>query len=283
MSAEFSNPDMFALVEIGGEPRVRDIEIGERLGMVRPTNIRQVIEANRAEIEGFGMLHAAHATSPMPNGGSKKVLEFHLNEEQALCVSTLSNAPRAPEVRAMLIRTFTAFRRGLLVSANEPFRAINAAAIVAAVKEAALVAFREMIPAIVPEILNAIVPKLTEQVIEARVAADKRVAVLHFRSTLEILKEHGIPQTGRRGFVTSMTASLKDFCLKEGGTAERCPHSGKWLFPAQIVPKWWRMVGQARADEYLRKKFGPKDDQGATQGSLKLVVKNEKPKKDGAA
>jgi hypothetical protein len=64
---------------------VLDTDLAERLGMARPTNIRtDLILPNRAELESFGTLQETAASSPMPNGGFRKVTAYFLNEEQAL-------------------------------------------------------------------------------------------------------------------------------------------------------------------------------------------------------
>lgn len=47
--------DMITLTEIDGEPRALDLDVAARLGMKRPTNIRQLIEKNREELEAFGL------------------------------------------------------------------------------------------------------------------------------------------------------------------------------------------------------------------------------------
>ncbi len=51
--------DLFALsdlnAEFDNEPRIRDILIGERLGYERPRKIRELIEVNLAELEGYGL------------------------------------------------------------------------------------------------------------------------------------------------------------------------------------------------------------------------------------
>lgn len=99
-----------AITEIENEPRARDLDIGKRLGLSRARDIRQLIERNKEELEGFGpVCGTAPQTSPK---GGRPSIEYWLNEEQALLVSTLSNAPNAPAVRAMLIRTFVAWRKG---------------------------------------------------------------------------------------------------------------------------------------------------------------------------
>ncbi|WP_146203798.1 hypothetical protein [Azospirillum sp. TSO5] len=46
--------DLNCVAAVEGEPRVLDTELAAALGMARPTNIRNVIELNNAELEGFG-------------------------------------------------------------------------------------------------------------------------------------------------------------------------------------------------------------------------------------
>nr|WP_303705419.1 hypothetical protein [Brevundimonas naejangsanensis] len=103
-----------ALREVDGEPRVRDLDLAEKLGFKRPRVIRELIERNMGEIENFGAVR--HGVNKIRSGRGRvtEVEEFYLNEEQALLVSVLSNAPNAAAVRAMLIRVFVAYRRGEL-------------------------------------------------------------------------------------------------------------------------------------------------------------------------
>lgn len=91
------------------EPRIQDIRIGERLGMRRPRDIRQLIDRNRAELEGFGSLAVRHRKSR-----GQDFEEFWLNEAQALLVCTFARTDRAAEVRRELIMVFLAWRRGSL-------------------------------------------------------------------------------------------------------------------------------------------------------------------------
>lgn len=112
MNAEHSAPAIVtevALQNMDGEPCVRDLDIAERLGFRRPRVIRELIERNRTEIESHGSLAVRHGKSR-----GQEFTEYHLNEEQALLVSVLSNAPNAAAVRAMLIKVFVAYRRGEL-------------------------------------------------------------------------------------------------------------------------------------------------------------------------
>lgn len=112
------------LQSMDGEPRVRDLDLAEKLGFDRPRDIRKLIERNMVELEKFGAPQRRANEVRSGRGRVTEVEEFHLNEEQALLVSVLSNAPNAAAVRAMLIRVFVAFRRGELQkpkAANDDF------------------------------------------------------------------------------------------------------------------------------------------------------------------
>jgi hypothetical protein len=115
-----STESLPAVQPIDGEPRVRDIDLAERLGFDRPRDIRKLIERNLPEVETFGLARRRGASIKSGKGRVSDVVEFWLNEEQALLVATLSQAERAPAVRAMLIRVFVAYRRGQLPAMPAP-------------------------------------------------------------------------------------------------------------------------------------------------------------------
>lgn len=92
-----------------GKPRVLDTDLAAALGLLNPRKIRtDIIEANRAELEGFGPLWSERLQT-----GGRPGKAFYLNEEQALLVAMFSRTERAKEVRAALVRVFAAWRKGL--------------------------------------------------------------------------------------------------------------------------------------------------------------------------
>lgn len=109
------------------EPRLQDLKIAEALGFERPRNIRNLIKANICELERFGALLQSAKAVTSGRGRQMEVSEYWLNEEQALLIATLSDAPRAAEVRHMLIKVFVAWRRGQVPPAPEslPHRGAN--------------------------------------------------------------------------------------------------------------------------------------------------------------
>lgn len=97
------------LSEIDGEPRVRDLDVAQRLGFERDRKIRELIERNIVELETFSPLALRRGKSR-----GQEFTEYWLTEEQALLVASRSDAENAPEVRRMLIKVFVAWRRGRL-------------------------------------------------------------------------------------------------------------------------------------------------------------------------
>jgi hypothetical protein len=104
------------LTTVDNEPRILDTDLGERLGLARPTNIRGLILTSMEELEAYGGLHTANA-NPGPTGG-RPTTAFFLNRQQALLICILSRTERAREVRAEVIRRFDAYEQ--LVAAVQP-------------------------------------------------------------------------------------------------------------------------------------------------------------------
>jgi hypothetical protein len=128
-----------ALVQIEGwtlarggfeEPRVRDIEIADRLGYSHVKKLRELIEEHSTELSAYGEVEwrvqnalesvtsgddaAKNGFNPQKGEKGQKqgrpAGAYYLNEEQALLLSMFSGAPRAPEVRRALIAAFKAVK-----------------------------------------------------------------------------------------------------------------------------------------------------------------------------
>ncbi len=89
------------------EPRVLDVRIGARLGMTRHTNIRQIIEANRSELERYGVICTSSVQNP---GRGRPSTEYWLNEAQTILLCMLSRTEAAAAVRQEVIGAFLAYR-----------------------------------------------------------------------------------------------------------------------------------------------------------------------------
>jgi len=107
------------ITTINDEPRVLDTDLAEALGMTRPRDIRaKIIIPNRDELDSFGPLRSESAMVTIGSNARREVTQYYLNEEQALLVCMLSRTERAKQVRAEIIRVFTAWRRGELQPVN---------------------------------------------------------------------------------------------------------------------------------------------------------------------
>lgn len=106
------------------EPRVRDTDLAERLGYDRPRKFRELVSKMVESNELPGVLvRPGYGRGRNQHGETSAVVvtnEFWLTEREALLVCARSEAPRAHEVRAMLVDVFIAYRRGQLVPAAPP-------------------------------------------------------------------------------------------------------------------------------------------------------------------
>ena len=108
------NSELSLTVEaVDNEPRILDTDLAVKLGFDRPRKIRELIERYMQELTTYGVCPAVGRTSG-PQGGRPSTA-YYLNEEQALLVCVLSDAPKAREARFQIISVFTAYRRGTLV------------------------------------------------------------------------------------------------------------------------------------------------------------------------
>lgn len=88
-----------------GEPRIRDLDLAERLGYERPRSIRDLIKKFENEI---GVCRVGRQTSEQ---GGRPGVEYWLTEEQALFIIAKSATPRATEILKAVITAFVAVRR----------------------------------------------------------------------------------------------------------------------------------------------------------------------------
>ena len=239
-----------AVAELEGEPRIRDLDLAERLGFDRPRDIRKLIERNMAEVEMMGVCATVAQTSG-PKGG-RPTREFYLNEEQSLLVSVLSDAPNAPAVRAMLVRTFVAYRRGQMEVPTVLTDADSRKVVGGIVKS---VVHKEIAEAI---------PGLVERMVEDRLQIDPRVAALANVSVNEILdKEWKVPPRGRRSIQRKVLNRLKDYCATGAMQGTKAAYSGTWIFPrAEAIAFVKAHCGEMILDHI---------DKIGRQGVLKLV------------
>lgn len=166
-------PDV-GIADVNGEPRVKDVDIAERLGFDRPHKIREIIERNRPEFESLGALVEGPAST---HGATRPAAGcvFWLSEEQALLVAVLSRAPAAPAVRSMLIKVFVAWRRGAMLGAA-----------------GANAEVRKVIGGIVKRVVHSELSAVVPSLVRAEIARETFV-IRRGKTAGQIWREHGLP------------------------------------------------------------------------------------------
>jgi hypothetical protein len=99
------------------EARIRDLELGERLGYAEPRMIRKLISGLRDDGHLPGVVcSAAEQTPESLAKGGRPARVFWLDERSALFVAARSETTSASAVLAEVIDVFVRYRRGELVS-----------------------------------------------------------------------------------------------------------------------------------------------------------------------
>lgn len=90
-----------------GVPRIRDVDLAERLGYGRPADIRELVRRLIASKK----LNEIALIRTVRKSGGRPAEEFWLTEEQALFVAARSETPRAVLILKAIIDVFMAARR----------------------------------------------------------------------------------------------------------------------------------------------------------------------------
>jgi hypothetical protein len=99
-----------SLSEIDGETRVRDVDIGEKLGFAEPRMIRNLIKRHLASLNELGVCYAVEQTAGAAGGRPSEV--FYLNKRQAVFITAKSETPKATETTIEVIQRFDDYESG---------------------------------------------------------------------------------------------------------------------------------------------------------------------------
>lgn len=209
-----------------GEPRIRDLELAERLGYERPRAIRDLIDSlvRSGKLNDSEVCRVARQT----RGGGRPATEYWLTEAQALKVVAKSETRKADALLDEVIRVFVMVRRGQLPDVSAMLGG----------------ALKQILPALMTEIVAAV-----DQRIDARVgslsfgvirpwelgsikrrlsaAADRAVMAKAYRSrksalgALTMRLRTAIGWTGTGAAMNRMPASMLPYAERELAAIER--------------------------------------------------------------
>jgi hypothetical protein len=109
-SAEGEPPTMDLLTPalIEGELRIRDVDLGARLGFSQPRDIRKIIARHRGALSQMGALPEIEEIV----GKGQKVMAYFLNRKQAIFITAKSDTALATDITIEIIERFDAYERG---------------------------------------------------------------------------------------------------------------------------------------------------------------------------
>ena len=169
-----------------------------------------------------------------------QVQEYLLNEEQALLLATVSSAPNAPAVRAMLIRTFVAWRRGHL-PAEFDMNAVGG-----------------MVKRILAKQMHEVVPALV-----AAEIASHNFSLRRGRTLGQIWREHGLPPL--KGIAAWFGNRLDAVgCRIDGSGRGELGLMTARLYDPDKVAVWLRTGGRLLVEQKISERNG--------QGRLRLIA-----------
>lgn len=110
---------------IEDEPRIKDIVLGERLGLKNTRDFKNVIDRNIQELKEYGAL-SSQTTTERVGCVNRKITSYYLNEAQALLLCMFSRTAKAAQVRKELIDVYMAYRTRGLAKVREHYRQVSA-------------------------------------------------------------------------------------------------------------------------------------------------------------
>lgn len=97
------------LVNVNGEPRIRDIDLGVRLGFADPRMVRKLIKSHR---ENLNKISQVYAVEHRPENGGRVFDEFYLDQKQAIFICMKSETAKAVEVQMEVVHVYDAYLKG---------------------------------------------------------------------------------------------------------------------------------------------------------------------------
>lgn len=101
-----------------GIPRVLNVDLGERMNMSRPRDIRQTIEKSMNDLNDMGF--CGQRAQNHDGGRGRPSTEYYLNRDQALYIVGKSDTEAGRRLYKLLVKAFGMLLDGKLVSSSQP-------------------------------------------------------------------------------------------------------------------------------------------------------------------
>lgn len=240
------------LADVEGVSRVRDLDVAERLGFERPRNIRKLITRHRSDLERFGPICSIWSK---PGRVGRPSEEFWLNEDQAVFITAKSDTPTAADVTVMVVRLFTAWRRGHLepkgaiTELGPDVRKVLGGVVKSVVHSEIAIALQELLPSMVRDVVGA-----------------SQFGIVHGLTAGSVLDMAGVKQRkGLKGAASWVSRRLERFHYERGVS----PRPGSLglltakMFEPTLCREWLSRGGRTEIEQYVSQRRG--------QTVLKLV------------
>lgn len=203
-----------ALTPIENEPRIRDIDLAERLGFDRPVKIRELIKRHEKKLNEISHLPTVGRCIKIGNGALRELREYYLNQKQAIFICMKSETEKAFDVQVEIVHVFDAYLGGQARPTMPNFANPAEAARAWALEYERSQALQHEIEVSRPKIA------FHDQVISSE-------ALIDFTSLFSLLQRKTGQHFGRSQFLA--------FCRRHGIACQPNPHSG--ISASRFVPR----------------------------------------------
>ncbi len=192
---------------------------------------------------------------PMPRGGSKQSRAFLMTKDGFTLLTFGFTGREAVQFKLDYIQEFNRMEREL--SQLPPVSLLG---------DEAKTQVGGIIKSVVHKEMKSFVSSFMHLLEENRGIFDNsRASTTDFKPALQILKDHKVPQHGRRGLVNSTSSRLRRFSMKNGFQLRESPETGRYLFHVDCIRQWLEVEGHMLIRNHI--------DRHAGQGTLNLVSK----------
>lgn len=235
------------IVEGDDEPRIRDLDVAEKLGFSRSRDFRKLVKNNLTELSRYGEIRATVTRNGKINeltgaGPGAPATVYMLNEQQALLMCMFSNTPKAADVREAVIKAYVEWRRGPATIRGEL------------------------------ELTRAEIAALRSDVAELRTVRDERIACQTGMTIYDIADKFSVVRKGRGREISRMRSHLMRWCERYAITWRLAPmhvfRRHEEVFPIASIESWWRTYTAWKAE-----RDAVKTSKELGQGVLMLNVK----------